>query len=291
MVAAGLHGRALFVAGLCYCGAHLTDGMIPKAAVPMLVAEAGVKAAAAAKLVEVGSWIDHGDTIEVHDYLVYNPSREQVRNDRQTRERKRNLHSDAALVQAIRRRDLNECRYCGCAVSWKDRRGPRGATYDHVDPDGPNTLDNVVVACRGCNSAKGHRTPEEAGMDLLGPSSDLDQKPKRNRTRSSHPTPSPVIETPTESLSEQPPARRVAIQHWEATDPKPVLSGGFIALVKLCERFVDAGHTEAEVLAALSRTRAYTLDSISFSLNEGRKNGRPSNVDTSLANISKALLQ
>lgn len=78
MVAAGLHGRALFVAGLCYCGTHLTDGMIPKAAVVMLVAEAGCNKRAEAKLVEVGSWIDRGDAYEVHDFLVYNPTREKV---------------------------------------------------------------------------------------------------------------------------------------------------------------------------------------------------------------------
>lgn len=28
-------------------------------------------------------------------------------------------------------------------------------------------MDNVVVACRKCNSAKGRRTPQQAGMDLL----------------------------------------------------------------------------------------------------------------------------
>lgn len=78
MVAAGLHGRALFIAGLCYCGTHLTDGMIPRAAFPMLAAEAGVPARTAAKLIEVGSWIDKGDHIEVHDFLVYNPSRAKV---------------------------------------------------------------------------------------------------------------------------------------------------------------------------------------------------------------------
>jgi hypothetical protein len=79
MVAAGLHGRALFIAGLCYCGAHLTDGRIPKAALPMLAAEAGVKSTTWRTLVEVGSWIDHGDEFEVHDFLVYNPSRDKVK--------------------------------------------------------------------------------------------------------------------------------------------------------------------------------------------------------------------
>lgn len=83
MVAAGLHGRALFIAGLCYCGTHITDGKIPKAAVPMLCAEAGVPGKTWHKLLEVGSWVDHGDEIEVHDWLVYNPSRAKILADRE----------------------------------------------------------------------------------------------------------------------------------------------------------------------------------------------------------------
>lgn len=78
MVAAGLHGRALFIAGLCYCGTHLTDGMIPKAGVPMLCAEAGVPTKTWQKLVDVGSWIDKQDHFEVHDFLVYNPPRAKI---------------------------------------------------------------------------------------------------------------------------------------------------------------------------------------------------------------------
>ncbi len=83
MIAAGLHGRGLFIAGLCYCGTHLTDGMIPKAAFQMLCAEAGVPAKTWQRLIDVGSWVDKGDHIEVHDFLVYNPSRAKVLGDRE----------------------------------------------------------------------------------------------------------------------------------------------------------------------------------------------------------------
>jgi hypothetical protein len=45
----------------------------------------------------------------------------------------------------------------------------RGSTARgrHVDPEGPNQIDNAVLACWSCNAKKGHRTPEEAGMQLL----------------------------------------------------------------------------------------------------------------------------
>lgn len=106
MVAAGLHGRALFIAGLCYCGAHLTDGRIPKAVLPVLTAEAGVRANTWKTLVEVGSWIDHGDVLEVHDYLVYNPSREKVLGEREAaaeRQRRwRDKHATNSVTGASR---------------------------------------------------------------------------------------------------------------------------------------------------------------------------------------------
>jgi 5-methylcytosine-specific restriction endonuclease McrA len=85
---------------------------------------------------------------------------------------------DPVVRAAIRERDGDVCRYCGDGVVWSDRRGPRGGTYDHVDPYGLNDASNVVVACRSCNSAKGARTPDEAGMVLTpepdGSRSDLD---------------------------------------------------------------------------------------------------------------------
>lgn len=54
------------------------------------------------------------------------------------------------------------CRYCGDPVS-------ADLTIDHVIPrcqGGGDDLNNLVVACRSCNSRKGGRTPEQAGMSL-----------------------------------------------------------------------------------------------------------------------------
>lgn len=78
---AGTDAAWLFVAGGCYCAKHLTDGKIPKAAVSTLTTlRGGVKLAAV--LVRENLWHDLGDEYEVHDYLVYNPTREKVENDR-----------------------------------------------------------------------------------------------------------------------------------------------------------------------------------------------------------------
>lgn len=62
--------------------------------------------------------------------------------------------------RAVFLRDDNRCQYCG-----------KGAeNLDHVVPKsqgGQHMWENVVAACRRCNSRKGGRTPREAGLQLL----------------------------------------------------------------------------------------------------------------------------
>lgn len=77
-VAAGLHGRALYMAGLCWISANGTDGRIPKHLVQLLTAEAGAKAGTDKVLVSVGLWDVDGDHFVVKDYLEWQRSREQI---------------------------------------------------------------------------------------------------------------------------------------------------------------------------------------------------------------------
>lgn len=61
-------------------------------------------------------------------------------------------------------RDAHMCLYCG------EELPSRLLTRDHVVPlnqGGRDTWSNLVTACRGCNSRKGGRTPEQARMPLL----------------------------------------------------------------------------------------------------------------------------
>ena len=60
-------------------------------------------------------------------------------------------------------RDNGECQYCHKDVSKKE------FTFDHVIPrhkGGKRRWDNIVCACKPCNSRKANRTPAEAGMKL-----------------------------------------------------------------------------------------------------------------------------
>ena len=105
----------------------------------------------------------------VHGFFKFHDSAEKRGRDREWDRRRKELERDRDLVEAIRSRDQDRCRYCGLLVNWRDRRSPKGGTYDHVTPRGDNSLENVVVACRGCNGRKGARTPAEANMPLLAP--------------------------------------------------------------------------------------------------------------------------
>lgn len=63
----------------------------------------------------------------------------------------------------ILKRDGHRCMYCGT----HDGR----MTVDHILPrlrGGTDSWENLVCACHPCNNQKGNRTPEEAGMLLLG---------------------------------------------------------------------------------------------------------------------------
>ncbi|WP_020493991.1 HNH endonuclease [Verrucomicrobium sp. 3C] len=70
-------------------------------------------------------------------------------------------------------RDNHTCQYCG------RRFDNRSLNLDHVIPrerGGKTAWENIVCSCIWCNSRKGNRTPQEAGMKLL-------RKPRRPRWR------------------------------------------------------------------------------------------------------------
>ena len=66
--------------------------------------------------------------------------------------------------EAVFARDKGRCSYCSERVSLSE------CTRDHVIPKsrgGKTEWENIVLACPECNTRKGNRTPEEAGMRLL----------------------------------------------------------------------------------------------------------------------------
>lgn len=61
--------------------------------------------------------------------------------------------------RAVFARDRHRCQYCGSSAENLDHVLPRSRGGEH-------TWENVVAACRSCNTRKGDRTPKEAGMPL-----------------------------------------------------------------------------------------------------------------------------
>lgn len=70
----------------------------------------------------------------------------------------------APTREMLFQRDRYMCAYCGGVFKDKD------LDAEHVHPEsrgGAWSWMNLVAACRGCNSRKGSRTPDEAEMKLL----------------------------------------------------------------------------------------------------------------------------
>jgi 5-methylcytosine-specific restriction endonuclease McrA len=154
-----------------YCAKHPTNGFLPALIVRRHLRGRLLEAFVAAGLLhEAGhecncmkgiAW-PPGMTYHVHDYLRYNPTVDEYDVDRA----KKAELKDRELQAAVRGRDRDLCRYCGELTKFADRVSARGLVFDHVDPAVANGAANLVVACRSCNSRKGKRTPEAAGMNL-----------------------------------------------------------------------------------------------------------------------------
>ena len=69
----------LHVAGMCYASKHLTNGYVPSERVPRLVPK--FRKTALAELVG-GLWLPAVNGFEIHDYLDWNRSREEIEKDR-----------------------------------------------------------------------------------------------------------------------------------------------------------------------------------------------------------------
>jgi len=164
-----LAAQGLWTSSGSYASRHLTDGWVPDW-FPRQFPQ-GIKLAR--ELVGGGLWAagerDGKPGWLFHDWLDYQPAAATVRARREAESNRQKVQRDRGLREAVQARDGNLCRYCATEVRWNDRRSDLGATYDHINPTGGTSLGNVVVACRGCNSRKGHRTPRQAGMALLPP--------------------------------------------------------------------------------------------------------------------------
>lgn len=170
------HGRSalgLWLLTGSFSGATMSDGFIQSFLLPRY----GPDAERDAELLVTFGLFDRGEVdgdqgYFLHDFLDRNPSRAQQLATKAYEKVKNALQRDPALKKAVRSRDKGRCRYCAVEVEFSDHVSETGGSYDHVTPitlGGENNLENVVVACRGCNNAKAGRTPQRWGFALLKP--------------------------------------------------------------------------------------------------------------------------
>lgn len=102
----------------------------------------------ASELATAGLWVATGDLWTVSEFGFHEPPSKQQR-------------WDTSAYLEVYDRDGRECRYCYSSEN---------LSIDHVVSrrnGGSDDTSNLVVACRKCNSRKGSRSLEEAGMQLL----------------------------------------------------------------------------------------------------------------------------
>lgn len=142
---------SLWVRAAAYCSRHQTAGDVPRSALPALCRDREADAVAR-ELVRVGLWNATPTGWSFREVLM-GSGRPMLALAR--------AHWSRDAYAEVYCRDGHACRYCGSGDD---------LTVDHVVPrcrGGSDRLENLVVACRSCNSRKGGRTPAQAGMALL----------------------------------------------------------------------------------------------------------------------------
>jgi hypothetical protein len=97
-LSAGLHGRVLHLASICWVARFLTDGHIPADAVEAIARDAGLTATSIPRSVQrvadAGLWVPNGNGFDLHDFVEMNGSKSDVERERaQWRERQRRARS------------------------------------------------------------------------------------------------------------------------------------------------------------------------------------------------------
>lgn len=147
---------------------HLTDSVVDMATC-MLVG--GSRTRELVKIcVEAGLLEKKGESVRSPVRLIEDPDFVNVET-RQSVEKRRSYNRQAApaFKASIIFRDGDHCRWCGSDVHWTGTPGSRFGTLDHVDPTLPESLENTVVACKGCNSRRTSNRSDSWDRELSPP--------------------------------------------------------------------------------------------------------------------------
>lgn len=156
-------------------GAHLTDYLLDIGTIEMIGGPRWVELTRLCcdqgLLIEVRTNGRRGYQLIQDPDFIHLRSRAEVERERQQRN---DTRPESGLVVPVRRRDGDNCRWCGVEVIWPGRKTKRSAEFDHLRPDLldqgiPTTVDLLVIACRGCNRARGGNRAEWDSSHTLRP--------------------------------------------------------------------------------------------------------------------------
>jgi hypothetical protein len=94
VLSVSIEARWLYVCGLTYAARTLSDGLVPAAALPRIAGDVPRVERRAAELEQVGLWERLPSGWQIHDWRVYNPPAEKVKEERErARERMQRVRS------------------------------------------------------------------------------------------------------------------------------------------------------------------------------------------------------
>lgn len=106
-------------------------------------------------------WMIHQDSEFLHM---------RFKNDVMWDRQQRNDNNNPALYGPVRKRDGDNCRWCGVAVVWRGpNKNARKGSLDHLKPGEAATIDTLVVSCLNCNASRGKSAFGPEGRELLPP--------------------------------------------------------------------------------------------------------------------------
>lgn len=133
-------GFRLYIAGLCYCARHLTDGHIPDAAIVSFACRR--RAEVVRELCSAGLWEEAPDGgWDVHNYLLYQRSKDQVETERdQAKQRKQKQRSrrDTAVTSRRDKSVTTPDVTPSVTLQEKSREEPSSSPPAHHDPPAAN---------------------------------------------------------------------------------------------------------------------------------------------------------
>lgn len=149
--------------------AHLTDYVLDPGTIEMIGGARTPELVRLACKTGLLTKVPGGHKLIEDPDFIHLRSRAEVERERQQRN---DTRLGGGLVIPVRRRDGDNCRWCGIGVVWRGRKTKRSGEMDHLHPDQlgkvPTTVADLVVSCLGCNRGRSGNVAEwDATHELL----------------------------------------------------------------------------------------------------------------------------